>query len=105
MKKQDFITRINEIGTCEDMAQVRQLLAELSPEVESDYDSIATLTDEVTQLKEDNESLRGYNMKLFLQVSEKKTPEDIKKSNTGIDEVETPDLKYDDLFNEKGELK
>lgn len=105
MKKEEVLTKITEIGTCEDEAQRRTLLADLTTEIERGYDEITTLTEANTKLTEDNESLRGYNMKLFLQVSEKKNPEDIKKSKTGIDEQEVPDLKYENLFNEKGELK
>ena len=55
----------------------------------------------VQELTTANESLRAVNTKLFLQVgaSEKKEQEEEKK------EEENKPLPFDDLFNEKGELK
>ena len=106
MTRDEFNAQIAAIGTCEDDAQRRQLLTDLSAAVGQDYDRIDELTSANETLTVDNESLRGYNMKLFLQVSDQKSAAEQKKSKTGIDdESEKLDLKYEDLFDEKGELK
>lgn len=101
MNKTDFISRIQAIGTCEDDSQRRTLLSDLQTDCESDYDRLENLETENTQLKTDKEDLQKANMKLFLKTTEKATPEE-KPGDEG-DKVEP--LKYENLFNEKGDLK
>lgn len=88
MDKTAFISKITEIGTCEDEVQRRQLLTDLSEECEKDYDMLSELTEKNKNLVTDNESLRSANMKLFLQVGESKTRAEQLKDETGIEEKE-----------------
>lgn len=98
MDKTTLISKITEIGTCEDEATRRELLTQLQEEAGSDYDRLAQLETDNTNLTNDNESLRSANMKLFLRVGESRTPED---------EIDPPKTKreFKDLFNEKGGIK
>lgn len=98
MLKQELLDKLTEIGTCEDDVQRRDIIAQLTDNVGADYDRFATLEDENKNLTQANESLRESNMKLFLQVTEKSKPEPV---------IEQPKekRKFEDLFNEKGELK
>ena len=100
MKKGEFIEAINRIGALEDVAQMRTELATLRDSVSADYDTHATVTAERDQYISDNESLRQANMKLFLQVGTNTPSSEPKKAQ----EPKT-DLKYENLFNEKGDLK
>lgn len=102
MNKDDFISKIQEIGQCEDVVQIRTKLAELNDEVSPIFDNVDTLTTENNKYKEDNESLRSANMQLFLRVggrTEQQANEDV----TGTKPTEK--LKFEDLFNDKGGLK
>ena len=98
MTKQQFLDKITEIGTCEDEATRRELLATLSEDGGAIYDAFDTAEAARATAVADNEKLREANMKLFLRVGDHKEPEPAPKENT-------PELKYEDLFNEKGELK
>lgn len=106
MDKKEFLDTLTKIGTCEDETQRRDMLANLNKEATTLFDNNATLTTENEKFKADNEDLRSANMKLFLQVGANKTPEQRKHDQNGHPEGE-PEKKYsyDDLFNEKGELK
>lgn len=105
MTRDEVNAQIAAIGTCEDDAQRREMLTDLGNALGQDFDRMEELTAANEKLTEDNESLRGYNMKLFLKVSDQKSDSEKKKSKTGIDEEGAQPLKYEDLFNEKGELK
>ena len=101
MEKQEFLNRVTAIGSCDDDVQRRELLTQLSEEASKDYDIIATLTETNKTLTNDNEALRSANMKLFLRVGE--TKEGNNSDSTRNDEGSN--LTYENLFNEKGELK
>ena len=62
------------------------------------YDDYANAETARAAAVADNENLREANMKLFLRVGDHKEPETPAKETP-------PKLKYQDLFNEKGELK
>lgn len=104
MDKECLISKITEIGTCEDEATRRELLTSLQEEVCKDYDEYSSLRTTNEELTEANESLRSANMKLFLRVGGQKSPEEIAKEKGFNPE---PDDKKDfkDLFDEKGNLK
>lgn len=104
MQKQEFLDRITEIGTCEDDVTRRELLTALSDECANDYDTISSLTETNNNLLADNEKLRSANMQLFLRVGESKSKGEKLKDETGIDPEKEP-KKFEDLFNEKGEIK
>lgn len=99
MKREDLEPRFKEIGECATIEDARLKIVELQKEISQDYDNHISVLSERDSLKNDNESLRQTNMKLFLQVGDKKEPD---KSKTPTDDE---DLKYEDLFNEKGGLK
>ena len=53
----------------------------------------------------DNEKLRSANMQLFLRVGANKTEQEIQQDQIGqVDEVKEP-RKFEDLFDESGNLK
>lgn len=101
MKKEDFIKQIQGIGTCENDAERRAMIVALENEVSKDYDLIDTLNQTNTNLVADNKKLQESNMALFLQVTQSKET----KTNEPEQKQEPKDLKFEDLFNEKGELK
>lgn len=101
MDKNEFLQAIKEIGTCEDDVQRRTLLTDLQNNVSSVFDDNITLNERNTSLTADNETLRSANMKLFLQVGS----DDTDAPNGS--EVDKPKekRKFENLFNEKGEIK
>lgn len=101
MDKKEFLNKIQEIGTCEDEATRRTILTEISDDVSSIFDRVDTLTVEKEQYIEANERLREANMKLFLQVGEDRQPSEPAPTQ----EPEPQKRKFEDLFNEKGDLK
>ena len=112
MDKEKFAQAIQEIGTCEDEAQRRALLAKLNTDTESVFNENANLKTEKEKLEADkqkveadNESLLKANMDLFLQVGSKKSDDEVIKNKTGIESDPEPKRKFEDLFDEKGGLK
>lgn len=106
MTKDEFLNEIKTIGSSEDPANMRAMLAELQNKVSSDYDALETSQNEVTRLTNDNESLRAANMKMFLSIGETKSDAEIRKGDTGsVGSEPKPPRKFEDLFNEKGGLK
>lgn len=105
MLKGEFNERITAIGASENLAEIREMLTQLSDDVSLDYDRQAELQTQNETLLSDNESLRQANMKLFLRVGESKSEAETVKSNTGIDRAENQKRSFENLFNEKGELK
>lgn len=112
MDRDAMLSKITEIGTCEDDVKRRTLLTEISDEVTKIYDSadenttnIESLKKEIEKNKEDMEELRKANMTLFKRLGAEKTPEEQKMVSTGIKEPEEHKRKFEDLFNEKGMIK
>lgn len=105
MQKEDFLAKIKEIGTCEDDVARRTMLSELETEVSSVFDSNSELTESNKNLTDDNESLRAANMKLFLKVGAEKEENGNTNNNNKNTGGEPEKRKFEDLFNEKGELK
>ena len=102
MNKAEMLERLHAIGTCEDDVQRRTLITEITDEIGNVYDSNETLTASNRQFESDNETLRNANLKLFLKVGGNEKVTTIDKTG---EEPEKPQLKYENLFNEKGELK
>lgn len=99
MTREDLLQKLTEIGTCEDDAQRRALLTSVTDEVKIVYDTNETLTTANSKFEADNKKLQEYNMQLFLRVGgQQKQPDKAK-------EPQSEELKYENLFNEKGELK
>lgn len=112
MDKETFLSKIAEIGSCDDDVQRRTLLEEMSEGVSQIYDSSDEQTKTIEDLKTSIENekqmtdrLREENNKLFLRVSSQRTDEERKKASTGIEEPEEHKRKFEDLFNEKGMIK
>lgn len=99
LTKQQFQETITAIGTCEDEAQRRVLLASLSEDGGSIYDECETSETARTAAENECKNLREANMKLFLQIGDHAKPQDTPPA------TEPPKLKYEDLFDEKGRLK
>lgn len=111
MDRDTFIKTITDIGTCEDDVERRTMLVSLQDEAGKLYDSIDTdkttinsLNEKIVSKDEEISKLQKHNMDLFLQVGVQKTPEQIRKEETGL-ETEKPKRKFEDLFDEKGMIK
>lgn len=103
MTKQEFLDKMTEIGTCNDDVQRRTLLTSVTDEVSKTFDEHTTYKDQNEKYQKDMEDLRSANMELFLQVGKNRqseTPIDNNGNNKPSD-----NLTYENLFNEKGELK
>lgn len=101
MTREEILNSLTEIGTCEDDVSRRSLLTAVRDEISSVFDTNDSLTESNNKYIKDNDELRSANMQLFLRVSggQQSTPMD----NNGTETKSN--LKYEDLFNEKGELK
>lgn len=99
MLPEEFKKKTEEIlQNLTDQAKVTDILTEL---VETYNTQIAEKTEKEEKLKkiqEDNEKLRETNMKLFLKVGETQ-----KQEKEKTEEESKP--KFEDLFDENGELK
>ena len=105
MDKNAFLEKIKEIGTIEDDVQRRTLLTELTEGVSNIFDSNITLQEENKKYMDDNEKLRSANMQLFLRVGADKTQEEIKTSQVGEIEEDKEPRRFENLFDDKGNLK
>ena len=101
MKKEEYTAKIMEIKEKihdTDDGKITDLLADLS----DDYGAVLAQIDEINlqneKLKHDNDSLRESNMRLFLRIE--KAPEE----NQTI-QKEPQKRTYENLFDDKGELK
>lgn len=101
MEREEYMQLITNIGTCEDEAQRRAMLTQLTDEVSSIFNLNEQLTQQNTSLSEQINDVQAANMKLFLQV------QDQKGGSGGIDKPEPPKekRKFSDLFDEKGAIK
>lgn len=97
---EDFNNAITNIGSLDDIAKVRAELVGLQDNITGLFDENKQLTERAAKLTTDIEGLREVNNQLFLSVTDKKKPED----TTGTEPPEN-NLKYEDLFDEKGRLK
>lgn len=104
MDKEQFLELISQAGVCEDEAQRREILTQLSEQSEKLFDTNSELETANKKYEADNENLRSANMKLFLRVGEQKSGQEYFKNSTGL-EPEREKLKFEDLFNEKGMIK
>lgn len=101
--REEFQQAIQNIGTCENEAERRGLLATLQDEITGVLDSNAELETNNQNLTNENTTLLDENRKLFLRVG---VPEDKQdpKTKTGIDNPPEK-RKFEDLFDEKGGIK
>ena len=102
MTQEEMLAKLTEIGTATDDAARRALITEVTDAVTGIYQSNETLTAANTKYEADNKKLQEYNMQLFLRVGD---PTKKKETVDKTGEETKPVLKYENLFNEKGELK
>lgn len=112
MDKDAFINAIQTIGTCEDDVERRTLLTNLQDEITKVYDemetdktTINTLNQTITNKDGEISALQKANMDYFTRLSSQKSESQKVQDSTGIVPEETKTKKFEDLFNEKGELK
>lgn len=103
MKKDEFLAKIQEIGTCEDDAQRRTLLAELSNDAGADYDSFVAANQTADKLQKDNKELQAANLRLFKMIGNDDGAQDQETAAPKPKEKEA--LSFEDLFDDKGNLK
>lgn len=97
LTRDEFTARIQAIGTCEDDAERRTLLANLSEDGGETFEHFATIETERDTARSDNEKLRKANMELFLKVGDH--PKEKPEPGGGAA------LKFEDLFDDKGGIK
>ena len=100
LSKDELFAKLTTVGTTEDAAERRMLLTEITDDLGSVYDANDVLTEANTKFATDNKKLQEYNMQLYLKLGSQTKQED-----TVVKTEEKPKLKYEDLFNDKGELK
>lgn len=101
MDKATFTERLQAIGTEENEAQRRELIAQLIEEGGNDYDDHAAAVAARDQALQDNEDLRAANMSLFKRIGVKDDPD----PEPNPEPQPQPKRKFEDLFNDKGGLK
>lgn len=109
MDKETFLSKILEVGTITDDIERRTLLTEITDGVSAVFDNvnnlntqIDTLNGNLTKVNEDLDKAQKANMELFLRVGEQKSPTDVNKNNTGVDDKQPEKRKFEDLFKEEG---
>jgi predicted nuclease with TOPRIM domain len=112
MDKESFIDAIQSIGLCEDAVERRTLLTNLQDEVTKVYDemetdktTINTLNETINSKDGEISALQKANMDYFTRLSSQKSETQKLQDSTGIKPEEVKTKKFEDLFNEKGELK
>lgn len=91
--------------SAEHHADASELLTTLSEDYETTLATSEQATSRVSELTARNEKLRAVNTDLFLKVgTTSKGNEDKGKEGDGKSDTDIPDLTFDKLFNEKGEL-
>jgi hypothetical protein len=99
MNRNEFTERLQAIGTEEDEAQRRELIAQLMDDAGNDYDDHAAAVTARDQALQQVEDLQAANKRLFLRIGAKTEPD--------VDPNQKPPepRKFSDLYNEKGGLK
>lgn len=103
MKFDDIVKRILAIGSKANVEEMRVELTSLQKDLEVDYKLHEDTTKERDNLKNDVETLRDANMKLFLQVGT--TKDEVKDEEDLGPQPEEQEYKYENLFNDEGGLK
>lgn len=98
--KDDLNTAIQELGNCEDDVTRRTLLVALSDNLNGVFDENQTLTENLETANTDLKKAQDANTELFLRLGEKREPESSK-----IEKPETKRRSFEDLFDEKGNIK
>lgn len=110
MTKEEFLAKSVELTNyLNDQGKVTATLTELYNEFEKVVDSNEVLTQEKETLTNKNKELKEYNMDLFMKIGDQEKKQEKELNNSFNKEVpedkeEEPKLKYEDLFNEKGDF-
>lgn len=105
MDKTAMLSKITEIGTCEDVADRRAMLAELSKAVDETFGkldeneaTISSLNTQIESKENDIKKLQQANYNFFLELSSNKSDEERNKDNTGLKQEEEKQYKsWDEL--------
>lgn len=102
-----IVNQMLTMVSAENQAKASDLLTQLSEDYEQTLTGLETATASEKALKENNETLREVNAKLFLKVgqTDKKLHEDKPNEQEQQDDKPDSNLTFENLFNEKGELK
>lgn len=102
MTREEFNNTASEIlANISDSGKVSELLDTLRTGFNEEVTKGETAAANVTDLTAKNENLQAANMALFLKTGETAATGESGES----EEDDETNLSYDDLFNEKGELK
>lgn len=99
MDKATFTERMQAIGTEEDEANRRDMIAQLIEDAGNDYDDHAAAVTDRDNALQQVEHLQQRNKELFMRIPVRNEP----NPQPAHEPEEKP--KYSDLFNERGELK
>ena len=106
MEREEYLQLITSIGTCENDAERRTMLSQLTDEATNLFTMNSQLTEQNSTLSAQIDEVQKANMKLFLQLQDQKTPEEKKKDQTGLEDDKPKEkLNFKDLFDEKGMIK
>ena len=98
MTRDEYNQKLIDLASIEDAAERRAKITELTDEATIIFDEQDRLSQLNSKYEADNKKLQEYNMQLFLRVGEKKEYKEEEEQKQG------EPLKYENLFNEKGEL-
>lgn len=102
--KEELTKKFQALGKLEKPEDFRKELAEFQQDLEADYDEHTQVVTERDDYKQKNADLKEANMDLYLQATARKKAEDKEKEKEPGKEPGEK-RKFEDLFNEKGELK
>lgn len=98
MDKDTFLSKIQEIGSCENQDERLSLLTKLGEDTSKVFDDMDSLNTTLTETKEKLSKSQETNMELFLKVNEQRSQADIQNGSTGIQEEPKKEYKsYKDL--------
>lgn len=101
MARKEVLEKINKIGNCENADERLVLLTELTDEVTADYDEAETIKDDLSKTKEKLIKAQESNLSYFNRLTQQKTPEEMQKNQTGVEQPkEDPQKSYNDLIAE-----
>lgn len=98
MKKSELAQIFQDLGKLDKIEDVRAKLVSLQEDLESDYENHENVANENVTLKESIKDLKAKNHDLYLKTTKRE------EENKDEDD-ETKNLKYEDLFDDKGGLK
>ena len=95
------IQEVMKMANPENQARMSELLTGISREFEAVLTESENFANRVQELTQNNEELRKVNTDLFLEVGKLPTPAANPQPKI---ESDLPEITFDKLFNEKGEL-